>query len=115
MNNQEIRPQIIAQTENFVAWRADEPDGETTYHLDINNLTIHFFQEEWDEFMEFRNLLGKVANEKVDEILAETTSFLATLEQTGNNENVYVLEISGATIYLYEADWLEFKELIKEL
>lgn len=115
MNNQEIRPQIIAQTENFVAWRADEPDGETTYHLDINNLTIHFFQEEWDEFMEFRNLLGKVANKKVDEILAETNSFLATLEQTGNNEQVYVLEISGATIYFYEADWLEFKELINEL
>ena len=115
MNNQEIKPQIIAQTENFVAWRADEPDGETTFHLDINNLTIHFFQEEWDEFLEFSNLITKAASEKVDEVIAETATFLATLEKTGSDEKIYVLEISGASIYLYEPDWLEFKALIKEL
>ncbi|MFN2159820.1 MAG: hypothetical protein ACK2U3_05270 [Anaerolineales bacterium] len=43
--------QIIAETENYLAWTADEPDGERTYHLDLNNVTLHFFKEEWDEFM----------------------------------------------------------------
>jgi hypothetical protein len=42
----------IARTDEYVAWRAEEPDGELTYHLDINNVTVHFFKEEWDEFLE---------------------------------------------------------------
>lgn len=42
----------IAQTENYLAWSADEPDGETTYHLELGNVTIHFFTEEWREFLE---------------------------------------------------------------
>jgi hypothetical protein len=42
----------IAETDNYIAWRADEPDGEVSYHLELNNVTVHFFQEEWDEFLE---------------------------------------------------------------
>lgn len=50
--------ETIAETENYLAWKAEEPDGETTYHLDLNNITLHFFKEEWDEFLELvRNLL----------------------------------------------------------
>ena len=48
----DIKTQDISQTENFLAWRVEEPDGETTFHLDINNVTVHFFKEEWDEFLE---------------------------------------------------------------
>ena len=48
----EIKTQDISQTENFLAWRVEEPDGETTFHLDINNVTVHFFKEEWEEFLE---------------------------------------------------------------
>ena len=33
-------------------WSADEPDGEVTYHLEMNNVTIHMFQEEYDEFLD---------------------------------------------------------------
>ncbi len=43
---------VIAETDNFLAMKADEPDGETTYHLELNNVTVHFFKEEWDEFLE---------------------------------------------------------------
>jgi len=43
--------ETMAETENYLAWKADEPDGETTYHLDLNNITLHFFKEEWDEFL----------------------------------------------------------------
>ena len=51
-NNPEPETEILAETENFVAWRADEPDGESTYHLELNNVTLHFFTEEWEEFLE---------------------------------------------------------------
>lgn len=51
-DNRELKTQTIAETENFQAWRAEEPDGETTYHLELNNVTLHFFQEEWDEMLE---------------------------------------------------------------
>ena len=48
----ETKTETIAETESFLAWRAEEPDGETTYHLELNNVTLHFFQEEWEEFLE---------------------------------------------------------------
>jgi len=40
----------LVETENYLIWQADEPDGEITYHLELNNITVHFFKEEWDEF-----------------------------------------------------------------
>ncbi len=51
-NNNEPKTQTIAETDNYLAWRADEPDGETTYHLELNNITLHFFAEEWAEFLD---------------------------------------------------------------
>ncbi len=56
-NNNEPETQTLAETENYVAWKAEEPDGETTFHLELNNVTVHFFREEWDEFLQLaRNL-----------------------------------------------------------
>jgi hypothetical protein len=49
----------IAETDTYIAWRAEEPDGETTYHLELNNVTLHFFQEEWEEFLDLARLLVK--------------------------------------------------------
>jgi len=51
-NNDEPRTDTIAETENFIAWKAEEPDGEVTYHVELNNVTVHFFEEEWTEFLE---------------------------------------------------------------
>lgn len=51
--------ETLAETENYLAWKADEPDGETTYHLELNGVTLHFFREEWDEFLALTRLLGK--------------------------------------------------------
>ncbi|HJS17230.1 MAG TPA: hypothetical protein VJ785_00670 [Anaerolineales bacterium] len=51
-NNNEPRTQTIAETDNFLAWKAEEPDGETTYHVELNNVTVHFFEEEWSEFLQ---------------------------------------------------------------
>jgi len=56
-NHSDPETQTLAETENFVVWKAEEPDGETTYHLELNNVTVHFFREEWEEFLELaRNL-----------------------------------------------------------
>lgn len=53
MNNKnEPRTSTLAETENFIAWKAEEPDGEVTYHVELNNVTLHFFEEEWAEFLE---------------------------------------------------------------
>ncbi len=49
--------ETLAETENYLVWKADEPDGETTYHVELGNLTVHFFREEWDEFLELIRLL----------------------------------------------------------
>jgi hypothetical protein len=51
-NDHDPETQTIAETENYVAWKAEEPDGETTYHVELNNVTVHFFREEWEEFLE---------------------------------------------------------------
>jgi hypothetical protein len=56
-NSHEPETQTLAETENYVAWKAEEPDGETTYHLELNNVTIHFFREEWDEFLQLARTL----------------------------------------------------------
>jgi hypothetical protein len=50
-NIDEPTTDVIAETDNYLAWTAEEPDGETTYHLELNNVTLHFFKEEWDEFL----------------------------------------------------------------
>lgn len=57
INDQDIQTEVIAETENYLAWRADEPDGESTYHLELNNLTVHFFTEEWQEFLQLIDIL----------------------------------------------------------
>lgn len=51
-NHNQPKTQTLAETENFLAWKAEEPDGETTYHVEINNVTVHFFEEEWNEFLQ---------------------------------------------------------------
>ena len=43
--------EVLAETEEYSAWRAEEPDGETTYHLELGSITLHFFLEEWEELL----------------------------------------------------------------
>lgn len=59
MTPNEPRTETLAETENYLVWKAEEPDGETTYHLELNNVTLHFFAEEWNEFLELVSLLGE--------------------------------------------------------
>ena len=56
-DDQELDTEVIAETESYLAWKADEPDGESTYHLELNNMTVHFFAEEWEEFLQLASIL----------------------------------------------------------
>jgi hypothetical protein len=47
----EIKTETVTETDNYQIWRVEEPDGEVTYHLELNNVTVHFFMEEWQEFL----------------------------------------------------------------
>jgi len=40
----------LAETENYVAWTVEE-DGEVSYHLELGQVTVHFFHEEWQELI----------------------------------------------------------------
>lgn len=48
----EIMTNTIAETPNFIIWSAQEADGEETFHIELGLATIHFFEEEWDEFLD---------------------------------------------------------------
>ncbi len=50
-NGKEPITATLAETANYMIWKADEPDGETTYHIELNSVTVHFFKEEWEEFI----------------------------------------------------------------
>jgi hypothetical protein len=51
-DNYEPKVKTIAETDGYTIWSAEEPDGETTYNLELNNVTIHMFEEEYQEFLE---------------------------------------------------------------
>jgi hypothetical protein len=53
----EPKTETIAETDTYLAWKAEEPDGEITYHLELNNVTLHFFKEEWQEFLDLIDLV----------------------------------------------------------
>jgi len=53
----EVKTTTLAETTDYLAWKADEPDGEVTYHLELGTVTVHFFHEEWKEFLQLARLL----------------------------------------------------------
>ena len=52
--------ETICETESYIVWSADEPDSERTYHVELGNLTVHFFEEEWQEFLQLADALSKI-------------------------------------------------------
>jgi hypothetical protein len=53
-----VKTETIAETDNFIAWKAQEPDGEVTFHLELGTATLHFFKEEWEEFLDLMRALS---------------------------------------------------------
>lgn len=52
MPDDDIKTTTLAETKDFMIYRAEEPDGEATYHVELGQVTVHFFKEEWEEFLE---------------------------------------------------------------
>ena len=57
MTDDNISTTTLAETQNFMIYRADEPDGEATYHVELGQVTVHFFKEEWEEFLTLARLV----------------------------------------------------------
>jgi hypothetical protein len=53
----DVTTSTLAETANFIAWKATEPDGEVTYHLELGTVTLHFFLEEWKELLDLARQL----------------------------------------------------------
>lgn len=47
----DVNVETLAETENYAAWKSTEPDGEIVFHVEVGSVTLHFFQEEWDELI----------------------------------------------------------------
>lgn len=93
-NSQDPNTETLAETENFMAWRADEPDGETTYYLQLGRATVNFFMEEWDELLA-----------SVPELMSATP----------NEDGMYAVSFDNVDIWMDAEDWTEFKQLLSAL
>ncbi len=96
-DNSEIPVDTLAETENYTAWAANEPDGERTYHLELGAVTAHFFQEEWEEFID---LIREAAQEP------------PTKEE---EEDAIELEMDWGSLIFMRDEWDEFVRLINQI
>ena len=46
-----VQTEMVLESENYEVWISHEPDGETVYHIELETVTLHFFREEWLEFV----------------------------------------------------------------
>jgi hypothetical protein len=49
-NDSNVETETLAETEEYSVWLSHEPDGETVYHFDLGFVTVHFWEEEYEEF-----------------------------------------------------------------
>jgi len=51
--NKEPNIQTLGESENYTVWVSNEADlNEVIYHVEINNVTLHLFESEWEEFVD---------------------------------------------------------------
>jgi hypothetical protein len=55
----DIPTEVLAETDQFIVWVSEEPDGEIVYHIDLGMATLHFFKEEFDEFVQLMQSIKK--------------------------------------------------------
>jgi hypothetical protein len=48
--NKDQATEILAETENLIAWLSHEEAGQV-YHLELGTLSLHLMPEEWDELV----------------------------------------------------------------
>ncbi len=42
---------LLAETEHFAVLVGQDEDGEPVYNVELGNVTLHFFREEWVELV----------------------------------------------------------------
>jgi hypothetical protein len=89
--NESIATKILSETSNYLVWSAEEPDGEQTYHLELNNVTLHFFEEEWQD------------------VLAAVKGWQA---QDADDEEAFFLDLDNVIVQFNEQEWEEFLKLV---
>jgi hypothetical protein len=57
MDNHDLNPDdgdlvLLAETESYAVMVADDVDGETVYNIQLGPVTLHLFEEEWDELIQ---------------------------------------------------------------
>ncbi len=55
-DNSDAANKALAETDNYMVWEVREPDSEVTYHVELGAVTLHFFREEWDEFLQLTRI-----------------------------------------------------------
>lgn len=48
----ELGMETLAETEHFTLWRSTGDDGQSFFHLELGNVSIHLTEEEWEELVE---------------------------------------------------------------
>ena len=45
--------QMLGETQDYAVWVSEEPEHDALiYHIELGNITIHLFSEEWEEFVD---------------------------------------------------------------
>lgn len=96
----------LAQTENYEIWSAQEPDGETTFHVELGPVTAHFFREEWAEFLHMIREAAAQAN-------AESGNGAADDEDDEDDESGAEIELDWGSLSFDDDEWAEFLRLIE--
>ncbi len=42
---------LLAETESFAVLVGEDEEGEPIYNIELGSVTLHLFQEEWDELV----------------------------------------------------------------
>ncbi|MCI0395796.1 MAG: hypothetical protein L0332_26495 [Chloroflexi bacterium] len=43
--------EILAETDNLLAWRSQEEEVGYIYHLELGSVSLHLMPDEWDELV----------------------------------------------------------------
>jgi hypothetical protein len=43
---------LLAETETYAIMLAEDVDGESVYNIQLGSVTLHLFEEEWEELIQ---------------------------------------------------------------
>jgi hypothetical protein len=49
--NNDMEPEVLAETDLFAVWRSIEEDDAYVYHVELGGVTMHLSAEEWEELV----------------------------------------------------------------